>query len=57
MPKDRLAAFTDAVLAIIMTVLVLELERPAEPTLAAFWELRGAFLPTRLRSGGWVRFG
>ena len=43
MPKDRLAAFTDAVLAIIMTVLVLELERPAEPTLAAFWELRGAF--------------
>ena len=43
MPKDRLAAFTDAVLAIIMTILVLELERPAEPTLAAFWDLRGAF--------------
>lgn len=43
MPKDRLAAFTDAVLAIIMTVLVLELERPAAPTLEAFWDLREAF--------------
>ena len=28
MPQNRLAAFTDAVLAIIMTVLVLELEQP-----------------------------
>lgn len=43
MPKDRLAAFTDAVLAIIMTILVLELERPAEPTLEALWDLRGSF--------------
>ena len=43
MPKERLAAFTDAVLAIIMTILVLELARPAEPTIEAFWELRGEF--------------
>lgn len=34
MNKDRLTAFTDAILAIIMTVLVLELEKPA----AAGWQ-------------------
>ena len=28
MKKDRVAAFTDAVLAIIMTILVLELKKP-----------------------------
>lgn len=40
MNKERLAAFTDAVLAIIMTILVLELEKPAELSLAGFWALR-----------------
>lgn len=35
MSKDRLAAFTDAILAIIMTILVLELEKPAEASWAA----------------------
>ena len=40
MKKDRVAAFTDAVLAIIMTILVLELEKPSTPTLSALWELR-----------------
>ena len=30
MKKDRVAAFTDAVLAIIMTILVLELKKPVE---------------------------
>ena len=36
MDKERLAAFTDAVLAIIMTILVLELEKPAQSKLADF---------------------
>jgi len=30
----------DAVIAIVMTILVLELEKPAKPTLEAFWDLR-----------------
>ena len=40
MSKERLGAFMDAVIAIVMTILVLELEKPAAPTLAAFWALR-----------------
>jgi len=43
MKKDRVAAFTDAVLAIIMTILVLELQKPSTLTLSAFWELRHSF--------------
>lgn len=43
MSKERLVAFTDAILAIIMTILVLELEKPAEPTVAAFWALRTSY--------------
>lgn len=43
MEKDRLGAFMDAVLAIIMTILILELEKPAEPTFRAFWDLRMNF--------------
>lgn len=43
MKKDRLIALTDAVLAIIMTILILELEKPATPSLQAFWELRHNF--------------
>jgi uncharacterized membrane protein len=41
MSKERLMAFTDAILAIIMTILVLELAKPAEATWAAVWALRG----------------
>lgn len=44
MPKDRLCAFMDAILAIIMTILVLELEKPAEASWAAFWALRSDFI-------------
>ena len=44
MKKDRVAAFTDAVLAIIMTILVLELEKPEVFTLHSLWELRYGFL-------------
>lgn len=43
MGKERLMAFTDAVLAIIMTILVLELEKPEAPTLAALWNLKENF--------------
>ena len=43
MKKERLIALTDAVLAIIMTILILELEKPETPSLQAFWELRNNF--------------
>lgn len=43
MNKDRLAAFTDAVLAIIMTILVLELEKPEELSWQGLWDLRTNF--------------
>ncbi len=41
--KERLIAFTDAVLAIIMTILVLELERPNHLSWQALWDLRTNF--------------
>lgn len=43
MEKDRLAAFMDAVLAIIMTILVLELPKPAEVSFEAMWALRSSY--------------
>lgn len=43
MEKDRLGAFIDAVLAIIMTLLVLELPRPVTYDLSGLWELRANF--------------
>lgn len=44
MSKDRLAAFMDAVLAIIMTILVLELPKPEAVTAEAIWGLRDTYL-------------
>lgn len=43
MSKDRLSAFIDAVLAIIMTILVLNLDLPPEPTLAGLLAMRVAY--------------
>ena len=43
MNKERLAAFMDAVLAIIMTILILELKKPEIATLKALWNLRVDF--------------
>lgn len=43
MEKDRLAAFMDAVLAIVMTILVLELPKPAEVSFHALWALRSSY--------------
>ena len=43
MNKDRLSAFTDAILAIIMTILVLELKKPEAADWASLWALRSDF--------------
>ncbi|EOH91562.1 ferrochelatase [Enterococcus villorum] len=44
MPKNRLEAFTDAVIAIIMTILVLELHKPEADTWQALTALGYRFL-------------
>ncbi len=43
MTKDRLSAFMDAILAIIMTILVLELQKPEQANWEAVWALRSEF--------------
>jgi uncharacterized membrane protein len=40
METDRLEAFYDAIIAIIVTVLVLELPQPVSPSLVAIWSLK-----------------
>ncbi|OCN04372.1 hypothetical protein A4S06_11385 [Erysipelotrichaceae bacterium MTC7] len=44
MSKNRLEAFSDAIIAIVMTIMVLELQLPKEPTFAALFEMRYTFL-------------
>ena len=43
MSKTRLEAFTDAVVAIVMTILVLELQTPESASFGGLWELRMQF--------------
>lgn len=53
MSKDRLAAFMDAVLAIIMTILVLELPKPDPITLHGVLVLRDSYI-TYILSFFWL---
>jgi uncharacterized membrane protein len=39
MTADRLTLYSDAVFAVIVTIMVLELEAPEEPTFSALWPL------------------
>src|SRR4051812_36788251 len=43
MPTSRLEAFSDGVLAIIITIMVLELHAPEEPTLRALGKVATGF--------------
>ena len=42
--KERLCAFADAILAIIMTILVLELPKPSELTWDNIWDMKMSFI-------------
>lgn len=57
MSKERLAAFADAILTIITTILVLAPDAPKEPTLEGFWDLRMSYSPISFPSSGWARSG
>lgn len=54
MGKERPVAFEDAVLAIIMTILVLELKKPETMNWSGLWALRANFLLTPYLSSGSV---
>ncbi|WP_407421369.1 TMEM175 family protein [Methanobrevibacter sp.] len=44
METTRFETFIDAIIAIIITVLILKIQQPAEPTLSAIWDLRVSYL-------------
>jgi len=44
MKTNRLEAFSDGVIAIIVTIMVLELRAPSQPTLAALWKVAPVFI-------------
>jgi uncharacterized membrane protein len=44
MPKERLTAFSDGVIAIIITIMVLEMKVPHEADWSALWKLLPVFL-------------
>jgi uncharacterized membrane protein len=50
MPSSRLEAFSDGVLAIIITIMVLELKVPEHDTVAALWDETGIGLLTYVLS-------
>lgn len=60
MSKDRLTTFIDAVMAIIMTILVLDLKQPNPVSLAGFWNLRQNFFAYSLSffwlGAMWINF-
>src|ERR1700731_4136058 len=44
MTTSRLEAFSDGVIAIVVTIMVLELRAPSQPTLAALWKVAPGFI-------------
>jgi uncharacterized membrane protein len=44
MTTGRLEAFSDGVIAIIVTIMVLDLRAPSQPTLAALWKVAPVFI-------------
>jgi uncharacterized membrane protein len=44
MTTSRLEAFSDGVIAVIVTIMVLEMHAPAQPTLAALWKVAPVFI-------------
>ena len=44
MTTSRMEAFSDGVIAIIVTIMVLELRAPAQPTVRALWKVAPIFL-------------
>ena len=44
MQTNRFETFLDAIIAIIITLLILKISQPAEPTLSAIWDMRVSYL-------------
>ena len=44
MEKQRLETFGDAIIAIILTILVLKLAQPSSLTLEGFWNIKEGFI-------------
>lgn len=57
MGTNRLEAFSDGVMAIIITIMVLELEVPHSPSLAAIANLWPTFFSYLLASSMWAYTG